>query len=86
MIDVRRIEIAAAVVEFNHLFERGKVAIVKIVTAQPGVAQAGGAKLADVVRIAGDLETARVFCLGPHADIVKRVVAEQSSRMTNVTS
>src|SRR5207253_11076225 len=81
-----RIEIAAAVVDVNHFIERGEFAVMKEVGPQPDVAQTRRAKLADVVGIAGYLKAARVFCLGPHADIVKRVVAEQRPGVANITS
>src|SRR5437879_5348356 len=86
MIDVRRIEISAAIVEIYHIFKRGKVPVVKVRTTQSDVAQTGCAKLADIVVVAGDLKAARVFKLRAHADVVKLIVGEQSSGVTDIAS
>src|SRR5438094_3080368 len=86
MINVGRIEISAAIVEIYHVFKRGKVPIVKVWTTQPDVPQTGSAELADVVRVAGDLEASGVFELRAHADVVKLIVAEKTSGMTDIAS
>ena len=55
-------------------------------TAQTNIAQTGRAELADVVRVAGDLEASGVFELRAHADVVKLIVAEKTSGMTDIAS
>ena len=86
MIDVGRIEIAAAIIEGHDFFECLKMAVMKIWTPQANVAQAGRAKLADVVRVPGHLEAAGVFSLRTHADVVKRIVAKQITGVTDIAT
>jgi len=56
VIDVGCIEVAAAIIEGHNFFECLKMTVVKIWTTQANIAQDRGAKLADVVRVAGHLE------------------------------
>ena len=86
MIDVRCIEITAAIVKVHNLFESCEVSVMKVRATQSYIAQAGRAKLSDVVRVAGDLEAARVFELWANADVMKLIVAEKSSGMTDIAS
>ena len=61
MIDVGRIEVAAAIVKVHNLFESSKVSIMKVWTAQSDVPQARRTKLSDVVRVAGASVGARLL-------------------------
>ena len=62
------------------------MSVVKIWTSQRNVTQTGRAKLSDVVVVPGHLKAPGVFCLWPHTNVVKLVIAEQRTGMTNVTS
>src|SRR5260221_14510482 len=84
MVDVGRIKVAAAIVKCHYLFERGEMPVMKVRPAQTDVAQAGRAKLSDVVRAPGYLEAASVLCLRAHSDVVKLVVAEKTGGVTDV--
>ena len=86
MIDVGRVEVSAAIVKVHNLFKSSEVSIMKVRAAQPDVPQTGRAKLADVVRVARDLEASGVFKLRANADVVKLIVAEESSGMTDIAS
>src|SRR5438128_12166535 len=86
MIDVGRVEVSAAIVKVHNLFKSSEVSIMKVRAAQPDVPQTGSAELADVVRVAGDLEASGVFELRAHADVVKLIVAEKTSGMTDIAS
>jgi len=86
VIDVGRVEIAAAIVKIYNLFKSSEVPIVKVGAAKSNIAQTGRAELADVVGIAGDLEASGVFKLWANADVVKLIVGEKSSSMTDIAS
>ena len=86
MIDVGRIEVSAAIVKVHNLFESSKVSVMKVRATQSYVAQTGRAKLSDVVWVAGNLKAAGVFELWANADVMKLIVAEKSSSMTDIAS
>ena len=86
MIDVRGIEIAAAIVESHDVLERGQAPVMKVWSTQTHVAQAGSAKLTNVVGITGHLKAAGVFGLRAHSDVVKGIVAEKAAGMADVAA
>ena len=84
MIDVGSIEVAAAIVKLDDVFQGREASVMKVRRSQSDVAQTRRAKLAYVVRVARYLEAPGVFELRPHADVMKCVVGEKISRVTNV--
>jgi hypothetical protein len=86
VINVRRIEIAAAIVERHDVFQCGETSVMKVRTAQADVTQAGSTKLTKVVGITGYLKAAGIFGLRANADVMKCAVAEKAAGMADIAT
>ncbi len=75
-------EIAAAVVKFDHFFERSKAAVMHVWAAKLNISKAGRSKFAAIIIVAGDRESAGILALRPHAYVVEAVVGEPFVGMT----
>ena len=80
-----RIDVAASVIECDHLFQGGQASVVHVRSPQRDVAQAGRAECAHIKKTAADLAAAAILFGRTKADPLEAPVRQQGPQVAYVT-